>query len=77
MGYSESDSIVRADRFKPSGKWYDSIALEMNDYYNVPPVVHDAVRLAAERQGVVVHEGWWLVVLEPYHIHSHPVILKG
>lgn len=76
MGYAVDEGIVRADRFKPSGKWYDSIALDMSQNYN-DNLIHNAVKASAERQDVKLDEGWTLVVLEPYHVHSHPVIIKG
>lgn len=76
MGYNVNDSVVRADRFKPSGKWYDSRALDMSSFYD-EPLVHDAVRKAMMLTNMQLEEGWMLVVLEPYHVNSHPVILKG
>lgn len=76
MGYAVSDGVVRADRFKPSGKWYDSIALEMGAVYD-DNLIHDAVRRAMELQRVKLEKDWMLVVLEPYHKHSHPIIIKG
>lgn len=76
MGYAVSDSVVRADRFKPSGKWYDSIALEMGSQFEISSI-HDAINAALERQGVTLGKGWSLVVLEPYHKHSHPIMLRG
>lgn len=76
MGYSMNDGVVRADRFKPSGKWYDSIALDMSRHYNAV-LIHNAVLNAMEDQGVKLEPGWSIVVLEPYHKHSHPVMLKG
>lgn len=77
MGYSASESIVRADQFKPSGKWYQSIALEMGDLWHAPNI-HDAIRIAWERAtGNPLPEGWRVVVLEPYHVHSHPIMIVG
>lgn len=77
MGYSPHDSQVRADRFKPSGKWYDTRVLEMAPYYN-ETFLHIAVEKAyADTSAVPLDEGWSLVVLEPYHRHSHPIMLKG
>ncbi len=76
MGYSIDEGVVRADRFKPSGKWYDSIALNMSGHYTTS-LIHDAVRLAAEAQGVKLETNWMLVVLEPYHQYSHPIIIIG
>lgn len=76
MGYSIEEGVVRADRFKPSGKWYDSIALDMSDFYN-EPMQQNAIRGAMARQKISLEEGWSIVVLEPYHVNSHPMMLKG
>jgi hypothetical protein len=76
MGYAISDSVVRADRFKPSGKWYDSIALEMGDFFERNGI-HEAIKAAMLRQGVALEKDWSLVVLDPYHKHSHPIMLRG
>ena len=43
MGYAVSDSVVRADRFKPSGKWYETIALKMDGFYITVPKCHSAM----------------------------------
>lgn len=75
MGYSAEDYMVRADRFKPSGKWYDTFALNMSGCFEMSSVF-DAVRSAMRLQGIELEKGWLLVVLEPYHKHSHPVIIK-
>lgn len=81
MGYSVSDSVVRADRFKASGKWYDSIALEMGPYYDYANI-HRAVGFAfidwfqsvwIEREPTLGE--FHLVVLEPYHKSSCPVMM--
>ena len=77
MGYSTNEGIVRADLFKPSGKWHESIALDMSADYN-KTLIHSAVCDAWVRAGrSALEAGWLLVVLEPYHKHSHPVMLKG
>lgn len=76
MGYSTNEGVVRADRFKPSGKWYDSIALDMSGCYNTSPI-QVAIRDAMNRQDIRLEPGWSLVALEPYHKHSHPIMLKG
>jgi len=76
--FSESPSSVRVDRFRESGKWYDTYAIDMRQYYNLPSI-HDAVARAwlderwATGTGL---ESFFLVCLDPYHVHSHPVILR-
>lgn len=67
--------MVRVDRFKDGGKWYDSFAINMEGVYDHPSV-HDAVQLCIEQAGYTM-EGWIYVCLEPYHRHAYPVMLKG
>lgn len=55
MGFSTNDGMVRVDRFKPGGKWYDTWAVDMSRWYNqdcgrssgeLLPPTWEAVRLA-------------------------------
>lgn len=71
--YSANEGSVRVSLFKPSGKWYTDFAIDMSDYYN-EPLIHDAVLKA---YGKPVSQGWMLICLDPYHIHSHPVMIVG
>jgi len=71
MHYSETESMVRLSRFKKSGKWYDDHAINMAGYYNTSSV-HEAVKLAAKAANIS-HDGYFFVVLEPYHEYAHPV----
>lgn len=75
MGYAVEDSKVRVDRFKTSGKWYDSWQIDMAEHYRATSL-HDAVRECCLAAGMNT-EGYTLVCLEPYHQHSHPVMLRG
>jgi hypothetical protein len=82
MGYSSKNSHVRIDRFKSrTGKWYDSLELDMYGFYN-ESLIHDALRKAIEKQfnesiNNFLEDGFFIVVcLKPYHVHSHPIILK-
>lgn len=83
-GYSENPGSVRVDRYKRrSGKWYDTFAVDMSGYWHGTAVggghlIHDSIRLAIEdRIGSPVNlDDWIYVVNEPYHEHSHPVMLK-
>jgi hypothetical protein len=34
MGYTTNSGMVRVDRFKPGGKWYDTWEVDMSAYYN-------------------------------------------
>ena len=74
MGYSDKESIVRVDFFKPSGKWYDTRAVDMDGFYNTD-VIHEAVKLALHKAGCA-DRGFIAVVLKPYHKNSFPVMLK-
>lgn len=79
--YSENEASVRMSLFKPSGKWYSDHAVDMSGYYHPTeqtPLIHDAVRHAFEtRLNRSLEPDWMLVCLEPYHVHSHPIMIKG
>lgn len=82
MGFSKNDAHVRIDRFKSeSGKWYDTHELDMYEFYN-EPLIHDALRKSIEKQfkesivGFLDNGFFFVVCLEPYHIHSHPIVIK-
>lgn len=78
MGYSEDDSMVRVDFFKTSGKWYTREAVKWTGGYK------DVWIFDAFKQSLRDHfkdspgrlEGMTAVCLEPYHEHSHPLMLK-
>lgn len=74
MGYNAQDSFVRVDRFKPNGKWYDTFAIDMGEFYN-DPFIHDALKKAIIGAGVNI-DGYRIVCLEPYHKYAHPVMLS-
>lgn len=77
MGYSENDGMVRIDRFKKSGKWYDTFSVDMSNYYN-EPLIHVALSKAIKDRFThdMFENGYFLIVCqEPYHINSHPIIL--
>lgn len=71
MGYHVDDGMVRVDRFKSSGKWYDSHAIDMRRYYS-DVLIHDAVARAILDADIST-EGFFFVCLNPYHEHSHPI----
>lgn len=75
MGYTSDDSKVRGDVFKESGKWYETIQLNMKGLYD-EALTQDAVRAAFNRDYEGMFKGMTLVVLEPYHKHAHPVSMK-
>jgi hypothetical protein len=75
MGYSEIDSMVRVDFFKESGKWYTTEAIDMNNWYN-EPLIHDAISKAIITAIGDRLSDMTAVILEPYHINSHPVMIS-
>jgi len=72
MGYAVKDGLVRADFFKPSGKWHVTEALDMENFYDVN--VYDAVAKAVARKNL--HPGMMVVVVEPYNHCGFPVMLE-
>lgn len=74
--YSPNEGMVRANLFKPSGKWSGDWGIDMSPYYNEPNI-HDAVRKAVAAGGRSISAGWRLVVLDPYHMHAHPIMIEG
>lgn len=75
MGYCETDSVVRVDRFKERGKWYDTFAIDMAEEYHATSI-HEGLRRCLAKRGIST-QGYIFVCLEPYHEHSHPVMIKG
>jgi ATP-dependent Lon protease len=81
MGYTTNESMVRVDRFKESGKWYDTLEVEMVDEYYDHWNIFEAVEKSIDAKygvGYVMawtNQGGSFVCLEPCHKHSHPVML--
>lgn len=78
--FSENPGMVRVEYFKDSGKWYMTEAIDMSEWY-FEPMVQNAVRKALDASRPERPSGWWssfnIVVLEPYHEHGIPVMLKA
>jgi len=84
MGFTTKEGMVRGDLFKKhSGKWAYTVSFNMSKFYHGTNIV-DAVKQAIRTPGAQndVYEstvapgcGYYLVVLEPYHEHSHPVMV--
>jgi hypothetical protein len=80
MGYSEDDSMVRVDFFKPSGKWYTTEAVKWTgEWKGTNNLIHGAFA-----QSLRDHFGdtprlseMDAICLEPYHEHSHPIQIKA
>lgn len=85
MGFTTNDGMVRVDRFKESGKWYDTIEIDMSEHYNDLSIFNALEESINEhtakhwgRDNFVIgwtNQGGSFVCLEPYHKHSHPVML--
>lgn len=78
MGYTEDDSYVRVDFFKPSGKWYTTEGVKWTGSYD-HGLIHD--ELAKSLRDHFADDPLMLsemdaVCLEPYHEHSHPIQIK-
>lgn len=85
--YSDDAGSVRVDFFKPSGKWYCTEAVKWTGPYlgtdeatGKITLIHDAfAHSLAEHLGR--QDPWRLedmvaVCLEPYHEHSHPLMVR-
>ena len=71
--YSYDPGMVRAEFFRPSGKWYTTEALDMNSVYNEATpaeAVIDALRFHREMSNDYI-----IIVMEPYHKYPYPVCL--
>jgi hypothetical protein len=81
MGYSEKEDMVRVDFFKEGGKWYCTEAVRWTGCYRNEGddfcSIHDAFKqslrdhLGGHRLSEMI-----AVCLEPYHEHSHPIMIK-
>lgn len=76
-------STVRIDRFKNSGKWYETLELVMDKYWN-ETFVHDAVKKALKDQypnlkPIDAREkstaDGFLICLQPFNACSFPVTI--
>lgn len=81
MGYSEDDSMVRVDFFKPSGKWYTTEAVEWTGEYK-DGLIHDEFAKSLRDHFIKTGNPDRLsdmdaICLEPCHIHTHPIQIKA
>lgn len=71
-------NTVRVEVFKPSGKWYTTLALK----WTAPDsdiLIHDAFRQCLAEDKTVKRgslSGMIAVCFDPYHEHSHPIMAK-
>ena len=81
MGYIDDESMVRVDFFKESGKWYTTEAVKWTGVYTHISI-HDAFLISlrnhfsSPNKGPNTRlQGMTAVCLEPYHEHSHPLMI--
>ncbi len=73
--FAYNPGSVRVDEFKPSGKWYQTIVIDMTDQY-LNPSIHDAVMDCLVDRQIKLEPGWRYVCIKPYHQYAHPVMLE-
>ncbi|MFO7819748.1 MAG: hypothetical protein R6V17_05860 [Halanaerobacter sp.] len=79
MGYSDDDSMVRVDFFKPTGKWYATEAIQWRGYGGD---LYDEFKISLskalweEEQKRYRMRGRIAVCLKPYNVHSYPLMVQ-
>jgi len=73
MGFTLDDSYIRVEMFKPSGKWYETIAPQME--YAGGHIV-DRFRKAVEKELDGRLRGYWAVCFDPYDLNPYPLMIK-
>lgn len=90
MNYSNTSSMCRIDFFKEGGKWYTTEEVKMIYYGTeeefegrklllLPEIIIASLRADSSfrmEDGRMRYAGMWAVVLEPWHVHSHPQMFK-
>ncbi len=86
--YSEDSSSVRVDFFKPEGKWYTTEAVEWIGKFEEHALIYEEfadsvwTHLKATTKEDIRPKGYIrlsdmvAVCLEPFHPHSHPLMMK-
>jgi hypothetical protein len=78
MGFTTDERMVRVDFFKPSGKWYTTEAVKWTGHYDKGLIHREfAQSLKDHFFGAPARRlsGMLAVCLEPYHQHTHPIML--
>ena len=80
MGYHTNDAMVRVDFFRPSGKWYATEAVHWTGEYR-EGVIRDEFAKSLRDHFATTNpkrlSEMDAVCLEPYHMHSHPIMIKA
>jgi len=50
MGYSTKPGIVRVDIFKDTGKWYETLAIDMTEGWDKDKLIHHSLIEALQQQ---------------------------
>lgn len=75
MGYSEDDSMIRVDFFKPSGKWCCTEAVKWTELYREGYLPDLFAIVVANHLGTRIDDDHLAVCLEPFHVHAHPLMI--
>lgn len=73
--YNENESSVRVDFFKPGGKWQFTKAVQWTGGYR-DCCIHEAFKTTLDNAGIDIRY-FNVVCLEPYHEHSHPLMIRA
>lgn len=77
--YSDNADSVRVDFFKKSGKWYTTEAVKWTGKYGDGSLIHrEFAKSLLDHltvDGKVRLNDMVAVCLEPYHQHSHPMMM--
>lgn len=81
MNYSDNPAMVRVDFWKPSGKWYCTEAIKWDRYIttidNSTETIHETFKRCLREQLGDRLSDMTATCLEPYHEHSHPLMIKN
>lgn len=78
MGYSEAEDSVRVDFFKDTGKWYETLGIKWTGGYRNCDIREALLKSVRDHFGGNRRlSGMTIVCLEPYHEHSHPIMIRN
>jgi len=75
MYYSNKENSVRVDFFRETGKWYATEAIEIPDESYDKDIKSSLVE-AIKKETNTRFVGMVAVCLNPFNVHSHPVMVK-
>lgn len=79
MNYSNDETMVRVDFWKPSGKWYATEALKWDRFQTENKdgveLIHDTFKRIVREQLKGHYQGMTATCLQPCHEHSHPLMI--